>query len=118
MFYLCEVFHVHNSAPSSGWWCDGVDGLSITMLAERHFFLVGVADWAEGTKGGFHLAPFELEFEFDEIGALDAPRIVVRFGRLDKYDHIEKTPLSSSPWSLLKRRPERDADWAFAVELS
>ncbi|BBO33992.1 hypothetical protein PLANPX_3604 [Lacipirellula parvula] len=90
----------------------------MSQRAERQFLLFGAAYWAEKGAGPFYLAPFELEFEFAVDESRTATRIVARFGRLDERDRIGKTPRSAGPGSLVARRPTRDKDWAFAVELS
>ncbi len=73
-YFLCDAFHYKNSAPSRGWWCDGVFELSITELGPTSFLIVGAACWAKtgGKSSPFHLAPFELEFYFDLREDLDA----------------------------------------------
>jgi hypothetical protein len=54
-FFLCGAFQNKNSAPSSGWWFDGVMELLVRQLETTAFQLVGVAFWAE--SGSLH-SPF------------------------------------------------------------
>jgi hypothetical protein len=119
-FFLCGAFHCKNSAPSPGWWCDGVIELSITELGPTSFLIVGAAYWA--TTGGksppFHLAPFELELYFDSRADLDAKRTIIRFGAVDHCGEIRRIPYNANAWRIVKGRPTTDSEWAFAIELT
>lgn len=119
-YYLGGVFHHKNSARSSGWWCDGVGELSISKIDKASFLMIGVADWAISghTSSPFYHAPFEIEFHFDTLRASMPTREVIRFGRLGLDGEIERTPISSNPWRLTKKRSRQDQDWAFAIELT
>lgn len=119
-FYLCGAFHRKNSAPSGGWWCDGVIGLSIVQLAPTAFQLIGAAYWAKtGHRSSpFYMAPFELELYFRSAGDLDAERVIVRFGSTDEFGQIECFDIDRYPGRIVQKRPTRDEDWAFAIELS
>jgi hypothetical protein len=117
-YYLCEVFKYKNSAPSSGWWCDGVVELSISQPSDHSFLIVGVAYWAESSRSPFYLAPFEMDFELTMLDAIQTERIIVRFGSLDHTGQIKRNSLRTSTWLLVQRRPKRNEDWAFAVEIT
>lgn len=117
-YYLCEVFKYKNSAPSSGWWCDGVVELTISQPADQSFQIVGAAYWAESSRSPFYLAPLELEFKLPFQGATQAEQIIVRFGSLDRSGQIKRSSIETSTWLLVQRRPERNEDWAFAVEVT
>jgi hypothetical protein len=112
-YYLCKALDYENSARSSGWWCDGVIDLSISEIADKSFLIVGVAYWAQSGQDPCYLAPFEMEFHFDEFRKNVSRRIVIRFGCLDQHGLIKKTADT-----LGERRPKRNQDWAFAVELT
>jgi hypothetical protein len=115
-FFLCGAFQNKNSAPSSGWWCDGVIEVSVRQLETTAFQLAGVAFWAESGNphSPFYLAPFELEVYYSSPGDLCSSRVIVRFGQVDRRGGIVRTPYNR----LLGRRPKSDAQWAFAIELS
>lgn len=118
-FFLCDAFHYKNSAPSSGWWCDGVNELSITELGPTSFLIVGAAYWAKsgGKSSPSHLAPFELEIYFDSTGDLDAKRTIIRFGKVDHFGEIRRVPYDADAWRIVRERPTSDSEWAFAIEL-
>jgi hypothetical protein len=117
-YYLCEVFKCKNSAPSSGWWCDGVVELSISQPSDHRFLIVGVAYWAESSRSTFYLAPFELDVQLTLLGAIQTEQIIVRFGSLDHARQIKRSSIETSAWLLVQRRPKRNEDWAFAVEMT
>lgn len=119
-FYLCGAFHHENSAPSRFWWCDGADELSIAEISPTAFLIVGAAYWAKSGHGSspFYLAPFELEFYFHCAGDLDAERAIIRFGSMDELREIECVRYDVNPTGIVQNRPTRNADWAFAIELT
>ncbi len=119
-YYLCGVFRYENSAPSCGWWCDGVIELSIEELDDTSFRMVGAAYWAKaGHKSSpFFLAPFEIEMYFPRPQADVPSRSIVRFGAMDHLGNIQKSPHNGNAVRLIAKRPQRNTDWAFAIELT
>jgi hypothetical protein len=116
--FLCDVFCSRATGPASGWWCDGVTALAISALQSEGFRAIGGAFWADrGNQGSdFYLAPFELEFH--GVHAEGAERIVVRFGALGRAGGINRSSRDTAAEALIAKRPQRDGDWAFAVELT
>lgn len=119
-YYLSEVFQHKNSARSSSWWCDGAIGLSVSTTDKLSFLIVGAAYWAQGglASSPFNLAPFELKYFFGEWQDVNPQRIVVRFGSLDHTGGIQRTSYSANSSLLVQRRPTKNEDWAFAIELT
>jgi hypothetical protein len=58
-YYLGSAFHCDNSAPSRGWWCDGVIELSIEEIEPTSFRIIGAAYWAQSghTSSPFYFLP-------------------------------------------------------------
>jgi len=118
-YFLCSAFQSPNSAPSSGWWCDGVLQLSIEEIDDVSFRMVGAAYWARASHKAspFFLAPFEVEVHFSRVHANAASRTIVRFGATDRLGNIKEVPHDGSAALVIARRPQQDADWALAIEV-
>ncbi len=81
--------------------------------------MVGAAYWAQGGKSSpFYLAPFEIEMYFRDSDADVLARSIIRFGATDHSGDIQKSPHNTNAMRIIANRPQRDADWAFAIELT
>lgn len=97
-----------------GTWCDGITTLEITSNSRCSFSIAGIGYFPT------YLAPFELEFHFAKRRDIDPISIVLRLGFRDGLMPANREgPLRM--WKevvALSKRPQRNSDWAVAVELT
>ena len=115
--FLSRVFRMSKLPEAQAWWLDGMMSLSLTKHSLTRINAVGATIWA-GKGPGFYLAPFECDFFFAAPKASECDRIIVRFGKLNHQGEIAKLRHDKLPAKVVELRPSRDADWAFAVEIS
>jgi hypothetical protein len=115
--YLARAFSFKNSASSRNWSTDGVLELSISQTAPTSFLIVGAAIWLDHSIE-FYVAPFELEFNFAAPNEIEPERCIIRFGVEEPSGNIRRIPYDRMAARVVFKRPKRNQDWAFAIELS
>jgi len=115
--FLCGVFAMSKTPGANSWWSDGVTDLQLSQSSPTSIEAIGATIWA-GSGPSFYLAPFECEFYFASPNDPECLRIVVRFGKLDRFGNIVRLPYDSNAGGVIASRPKTNSDWALAVELS
>ncbi|MEM8671966.1 MAG: hypothetical protein AAGG48_30895 [Planctomycetota bacterium] len=97
-----------------GTWCDGISTLEIASPSRLSFLLAGVG-WFPT-----YLAPFELEFHFPRSRDTHAHCIILRLGFRGRLFNANDrhVPTTRDDAAAFARRPQRNQDWAVAVELT
>jgi len=97
-----------------GTWCDGITTLDISSNSHCSFSLAGVGYFPT------YLAPFELEFHFANRRDIDPSSIVLRLGFRNGLMPANATgdPSTKNDAAAFANRPQRNSDWAVAVELT
>lgn len=114
-FYLCGLFHWIPLSRSGGWWCDGVTELSLPEFAPTRFQFLGVAYVMN--SGPCFLAPFELEFHFQEVHDQEPLHVVLKIGNRTRPLIPCRNDVRHGI-RVLENRPRRNRDWTIAVTLT
>lgn len=117
-WFLCDAFTYHPEGAKQCWWSDGVIDLRLERISDTAIRASGSTWWAEGMKGQW-IAPFEIEFYFPTVEALDFTRTVVRFGWVDRNGRIiRNSSYLVNPDLRTDGRKRKNSDWAMAIELT
>ena len=87
-----------------GAWCDGIVLLNVTDLQRTAFMVGGVGYFPQ------KLAPFELEFHYQNRRDLLTTKIALRLGN--------SSLSNKAPDTIYDRRPRGNQQWPVAVELT
>jgi hypothetical protein len=108
--YIGECLACAPNAPP-GWWSDGVIRLEIKAASRDQFNLLGVT-WIDSAG----ITPFEFDVELNPTDQDQLAKTIFRIGTLDDDGYPKLFDQYES--RLLERRPQRNRDWAVAVELT
>jgi hypothetical protein len=115
---LCGVLEMYIGeclacAPNSppGWWSDGVFRLEIQETSRDQFKLLGVT-WIDSAG----TTPFEFDVELSPTDQDQLARTIFRIGTLDADGY--PTFFDQYAIGAIEMRPQRNRDWAVAVELT
>lgn len=99
-------------------WCDGLVNITLEFPGGNALRLIGIAVY--GPNGSNWMAPFEGEFELDELHQA-LQRYEIRFGEADPDGQIvchEYTQSAPKRDRMLRRRPGERGEWWFVYSMS
>jgi len=111
-WYICQCLEYgpHNLG---GWWSDGVILLEIHTTSPDEFKLLGVT-WIDSLG----IAPFEIDVKLIPNIETHFAKTIFRIGTLDDFGQPKVLDRRLDDRQVLRMRPQRNKDWAMAVELT